>query len=96
MYIKGHCHKIFTSGFVNEWSYPGPLAIPVAPYNFCRKFANIFAAQGAPQISMIQATKKLTKGVVDTGDKFTAGVNDTGNGHIFLEIYINLCDTATQ
>ncbi len=40
-------------------------------FEFFRKFAEIFASQGAP-LSTIFAS------VVDTGGKFAAGVNDTG------------------
>jgi hypothetical protein len=50
-------------------------------------FSKIFAAQGAPPVSMT-TTAKLTIAVVDSGGKCTSGVNDTG-GHIFSEIYFD-------
>jgi hypothetical protein len=50
-------------------------------------FSKIFADQGAPPMSMTQ-TAKLTIAVVDSGGKFTSGVNDTG-GHIFSQIYFD-------
>ncbi len=50
-------------------------------------FSKIFAAQGAPPVSMTP-TAKLTIAVVDSGGKFTSGVNDTG-GRIFSEIYFD-------
>jgi hypothetical protein len=31
---------------------PKPLSIPLGPFEFFRKFAEIFAAQGAPPVSL--------------------------------------------
>jgi hypothetical protein len=44
--------------------------------NFCSKFVNIFAAQGATQISQHRYHNtggKLTTGVIDINSKFTPG-----------------------
>jgi len=45
-----------------------------------RKFADIFASQGAPPVPTTPAVNFAigTAGVVDTGGKFATGVNDTG------------------
>jgi hypothetical protein len=50
---------------------------PQAPL---RKFAEIFANQGAPPVSMTALENFATSftSVVDTGGKFATGVNDTG------------------
>jgi hypothetical protein len=60
-------------------------------FKFFRKFAEIFASQGAPPVSKTPATKlppvsttpvanfyTIFASVVDTGGKFATGVNDTG------------------
>jgi hypothetical protein len=47
---------------------------------FFRKFAEIFASQGAPPVSTTSAAYFATSsaGIVDTGGKFATGVKDTG------------------
>jgi hypothetical protein len=49
-------------------------------FEFFRKFAEIFASQGAPPVSTTPAANFYTifAIVVDTGGKFATGVNDTG------------------
>jgi hypothetical protein len=50
-------------------------------FEFFRKFAEIFASQGAPPVSTTPVANYFSTifaSVVDTGDKFAAGVNDTG------------------
>jgi hypothetical protein len=42
-----------------------------------RKFAEIFASQGAPPVSTTPVANFATS-FADTGDKFVTGVNDTG------------------
>jgi hypothetical protein len=59
-------------------------------FKFFRKFAEIFASQGAPQVSLTPAAnlppvsttlakmvEKFATGVADTGGKFATGVVDT-------------------
>jgi hypothetical protein len=70
---------------------PPPQSIPFRPFLIFRKFAEIFASQGAPPISTtpvanlppVSATPAanfytIFASVVDTGGKFAAGINDTG------------------
>jgi hypothetical protein len=61
--------------------------LPPSPENnirvisiFFRKFAEIFAREAAPPVSTTQIGKFATgtTGVVDTGGKFSNGVNNTG------------------
>jgi hypothetical protein len=48
-YLKGQCHhEIFASGFFHESSSPKPLKILLGSFLIFRKFAEIFASQGAP------------------------------------------------
>ncbi len=48
-------------------------------FEFFRKFAEIFASQGAPPVSTTPvANFKFATGVNDTGGKIAAGINDTG------------------
>ncbi len=53
--------------------------LPPHPRVF-RKFAEIFASQGAPPVSTTPAANfyNIFASVVDTGGKFATGVNDTG------------------
>jgi hypothetical protein len=44
--------KFFASGFFHESVSPKPLTIPLGPFNFFRKFAEIFSAQGLPPVSL--------------------------------------------
>jgi hypothetical protein len=49
-------------------------------FEIFRKFAEIFARQGAPPVSPTPVANFVTifPSVVDTGGKFATGVNDTG------------------
>jgi hypothetical protein len=49
-------------------------------FEFFRKFAEIFASQGAPPVSTTPVANFSTifASIVDTGGKFAAGVVDTG------------------
>ena len=49
--LKGQCHEIFDFWFFSWISFPKHLSIPLRPFRFFRKFAEIFAAQGAPPVS---------------------------------------------
>jgi hypothetical protein len=62
---------------------PQPQSIPLGPFRIfskIQKFAEIFASQGAPQVSMTPAATFAPSfaSVIDTGGKFATGVNDTG------------------
>ncbi len=51
--LKGQCHEIFCFCFFHESIFPQPQSIPFRPFfEFFRKFAEIFASQGAPPVSM--------------------------------------------
>ncbi len=50
--LKGQCHEISSSGFSHESAYPKPLSITLGQFQFFRKFTEIFAAQGAPPVSV--------------------------------------------
>ncbi len=47
-----------------------------------RRLAEIFGSQGAPPVSMTPAANFATSfaSVIDTGNKFATGVNDTATG----------------
>jgi hypothetical protein len=59
---------------------PSPRVFHLDRFEFFRKFAEIFASQGAPPVSTTQVANLSTifASVVDTGGKFPTGVNDTG------------------
>ncbi len=76
--------------FLNQFP-PHPKVFHLDRFEFFRKFAEIFATQGAPPVSTtpvanlppVSATPSanfytIFAGVVDTGGKFATGVNDTG------------------
>ncbi len=48
--LKGQRHEIFDMWFFYESVSPKPLSIPLGPFWIFCKFAEIFAAQGAPQV----------------------------------------------
>jgi hypothetical protein len=56
--LKGQCHKVF----FHESVSPKPLCIPLGPFLICLKFAEIFAAQGAPPVSLtpVENGKKIS------------------------------------
>jgi hypothetical protein len=63
--------------FVNQ--FPTAPEFPIRTVPIFRKFAEIFASQGAPPVSTTPAAKFATSFacVVDTGGKFATGVNDS-------------------
>jgi hypothetical protein len=76
--------------FTNQFP-PSPRVFHLDRFEFCRKFAEIFASQGAPPVSTtpvanlphVSATPvanfaTIFARVVDTGGKFATGINDTG------------------
>jgi hypothetical protein len=53
--LKGQCHKIFDFWFSTWISFPQApdyMSVPLGRLNFFHKFADIFAAQGAPLVSL--------------------------------------------
>ncbi len=44
--------RFLTSGFFHESVSPKPLSIPLGPFHIFQKFDEIFAAQGAPPVSL--------------------------------------------
>jgi hypothetical protein len=51
LHLKEQCHEIFDFRFFHESVSPKPLRIPLGPFfEFSRKFAEIFAAQGSPPV----------------------------------------------
>ncbi len=52
MSLKGQCHEIFCFWFFSWISFPPPKVFHLDRFEFFRKFAEIFASQGAPPISM--------------------------------------------
>ncbi len=76
--------------FMNQFP-PSPRIFHLDLFEFFRKFAEIFASQGAPPLSMtlvanlppVSATRvanfpPIFASIVDIGGKFASGVNDTG------------------
>jgi hypothetical protein len=74
--------------FMNQF-FPRPRVLHLDHFEFFRKFAKIFASQGAPPVSTtpvanlapVSATPPanfytIFASVVDTGGKFATGVND--------------------
>ncbi len=59
---------------------PGPRVFHLDRFEFFRKFAEIFASQGASPVSTTPVANFSTifASVVDTGGKFATGVNDAG------------------
>jgi hypothetical protein len=59
---------------------PAPKNNSRVTLNFLRKFAEIFASQGAPPVSTTPVANFATSCpcAVDTGGKFATGVNDAG------------------
>jgi hypothetical protein len=43
--------RFFASGFFHESVSPPAQSIPLGPFRFFRKFAEIFASQGVPPVS---------------------------------------------
>jgi hypothetical protein len=65
--------------FMNQFP-PSPRVFHLDRFEFFRKFAEIFASQGAPPVSTTPVANLSTvfASVVDTGGKFATGVNDNG------------------
>jgi hypothetical protein len=59
---------------------PSPRVFHSDRFEFFRKFAEIFASQGAPPVSTtpVASFSTIFASVGDTGGKFATGVNDTG------------------
>jgi hypothetical protein len=54
---------------------PSPRVFHLDRFEFFRKFAEIFASQGAPPVANFST---IFASVVDTGGKFATGVNEAG------------------
>ncbi len=63
--LKGQCHEIFAFGFFHESVSPQPQSIPLGPFQIFSKIRGDIRKS------------RCTTGI-DTGGKFTHGVNDTG------------------
>jgi hypothetical protein len=72
--------RFFASGFFMIQFPPSPRVFHLDRFKFFRKFAEIFASQGAPPVSAtpLENFFPIFACVVDTGGKFTTGVNDNG------------------
>jgi hypothetical protein len=63
--LKGQCHEIFDVWFFSWICCPKPLSIPLGQFRiFSRKFAEIFAAQGAPPVSLTPVVHSGTEVVL--------------------------------
>ncbi len=51
---------------------------PNPRFEFFQKFAEIFAAQGAPLVSLTPVWMEFATGVVDAGGEFATGIVDSG------------------
>jgi hypothetical protein len=73
--LKGQCHEIFLLlvFFMNQFP-PSPRVFHLDRFKFFQKFAEIFASQGAPPVSMTPAAKlppvSMTPVAIATGGKF--------------------------
>jgi hypothetical protein len=89
-YLKGQCHEIFFFWFffINQFP-PSPRVFHLDRFEFFRKFAEIFASQGAPPVSTtpvanlppvsttpVANISTIFASVVDTGGKFATDVNE--------------------
>ncbi len=65
--------------FMNQFP-PSPRVFHLDRFEFFRKFAEIFASQGAQPVSTTPVANfsSIFACVVDTGGNFATGVNDTG------------------
>jgi hypothetical protein len=55
----GQCHEIFDFWYFHESVSPKPLSIPLGRFELFRKFAEIFAAQGAPPLVSLTPVAKI-------------------------------------
>jgi hypothetical protein len=53
--------------------------MPLGPFEFCQKFAEIFAAQGAPPVSLTPVAKGKKSSIRKALVIFATGVVDTGS-----------------
>jgi hypothetical protein len=72
--------RFFASGFFMNQIPHSPRVFHEDHFDFFRKFADLFAFQGAPPVSTTQAANFSTSfaSFVDTGGIFATGVNDIG------------------
>ncbi len=87
--LKGQCHEIFASGFFMNQFSPRPRVSHKDCFKFFRKFAEIFASQGAPPVSttsvanlpLVSTTQAANFATsfasFVTGGKFATSVNNT-------------------
>jgi hypothetical protein len=78
--LRDSVTRFFTSGFFHESVSPQPQSIPLRPFKFFRKFAEIFENEKYQryQRHWRQISPLFFASVVDTGGEFATGVNDTG------------------
>jgi hypothetical protein len=71
LYLKGQCHETFCFWFFHESVSPSPKVFYLDCFKVFRKFAEIFAFQGAPPVSTTPVANFSTifASVVDTGGK---------------------------
>jgi hypothetical protein len=71
---------MFCFWFFHKTVSTQPQSIQFRQFRIFRKFAEIFASQGAPPVSTTPVANFSTifASLVDTGCKFATGVNDTG------------------
>jgi hypothetical protein len=76
---KGTVSRDFLLFSMNQFP-PSPRVFHLDRFKCFRKFAEIFASQGAPPVSTTQVTyfSTIFASVVDTGGKVATSVNDTG------------------
>jgi hypothetical protein len=85
-YLKGKCHEIFDFTFSTSINFPQAPDNTIRAVSNFRKFAEIFAAQGAPPVSLtpvangknLQSEEFSLFFLTFFGGKFAAGVIDTG------------------
>jgi hypothetical protein len=69
--LRDSVTRVFAPGFLHESVSPQPQSIPLRLFRIFRKFAEIFASQGAPPISTTPASNFSTSlnSIVNTGGK---------------------------
>ncbi len=63
--------------FMNQFP-PYPRVFHLDRFKFFRKFAEIFASQGAPPVSTTPVANLPPVSTKNTGGKFATGISDTG------------------
>jgi hypothetical protein len=61
---------------------PSPRVFHLDRFEFFRKFAEIFASQGAPPVSTTPAAI-FAAGISDASGKFVTGISDTGGKFLY-------------